>query len=197
MKKWIFTLTAFTCGLYASNISENLSYQDKLHNTPPNIGHFTFSIGGVATNCDYKTALPTVNFGYQSKIMNASIFHSASIEWSLKAPFLAKIIKHKEVAESFSRTQIMGIHYFQKEAGTRYFISTGASTVSYIHTQKQPPKHVNIYIGPSIATGVETGNPSGTINIFKICYDFPLIPLISDGVSKQASSVSVSFGVGF
>jgi hypothetical protein len=197
MSKWILILTVVTCSIFASNVSENLSYKDKEQSSPANIGHFILSIGGINSNYDYKEIIPIIKLGYQSKMMNSSIFQSTSIEWSWKAPYANKITKKKGYSEYFSRVQIMGIHYFQKEEDSRFFLSIGAHSISYIYKEETSPVSLSLYIGPSIAAGIETGRPSGMINIFKINYDHPAIGMITDEISTQEGRLSLAFGLGF
>ncbi|MCH9617144.1 MAG: hypothetical protein SP4CHLAM5_03080 [Chlamydiia bacterium] len=197
MSKWILTLTAITCSIFASNVSENLSYKDKEQASPKNIGHFIISTGGINSNYDYKEIIPIINLGYQSKMMNASLFQSASIEWSCKVPFVNKITKSNDSCEKFARAQIMGLHYFQKEGDSRLFCSVGAHSICYLYIEDCRMTAASVYFGPSIAVGIETGHPSGMINIFKVNYDHPAIGVITDEISTQEGRFSLTFGLGF
>ena len=207
MKREILMLTAFYSSIFASNISENLTYKEDTQETAPNIGHFILSTGAHTSHPNYKEIVPVICFGYQSKIMNNPIFQSVMIEWTWTAPF-AKNLLEKENIENISSTKIMGVQYFGMSDTVRYFVSTGTHyntteiTLPLKEEEEEESKRsqavfVNTHFGVSLAAGVETGLSSGLITIFRIGYDHPLIPLLSNNDLTPKGNFLLTFGIGF
>ena len=202
MKREILMLTAFCSSIFASNISENLTYKEDAQEAPQNVGHFILSTGVQSSQLNYKEIVPVISFGYQSKIMQNLIFQSVMIEWTLTAPF-AKNLLEKENIEKITNMKIMGIQYFGMSETVRYFVSTGThynsiELANIFQEEESSPKILShTYLGVSLAAGVETGLSSGFITIFKLSYDHPLIPVLSNKFLKQNGKFSLAFGIGF
>ncbi|MCH9811506.1 hypothetical protein K0U07_01940 [bacterium] len=199
MKKWIISGLIIS-NVFASSISENLSYKEEPTKKEENIGHFIFSVGVGSSFDDPYEVFPTLAIGYQSKITAGPIFHSAGIEWERKIPGTKSFTTPKEQEKDFGIFRLYGLHYFVKEGSARYFIAPGlAGSGNAVYTQKDKTGLIHFMenIDVSLALGVESGAPSGTINRFQIRCEYPVLNMSKNYFVEPTPRWLCSFGIGF
>lgn len=218
MKKTIIAILITSGFLSASSVSENLAYSETISKQPlvqpiknPNtIGHFTFKVGPTTSQQNYERLVPTFGIGYQSRIVDSTIFHSTMIEFS-------GAVKEKTTSEGDIETcefeslyyypKVMGIHYWNRHSENRVFTSIGANICNSVYSKNTNPypnweagsgKYSSqTTIGSSFACGIEMGPASEAVNILKLEFDQPFVEIFSDGDMSFLGSLTISYVVGF
>ena len=118
--------------------------------------------------------------GYQSKISKTDVFQSLAAEL--------------EFCHDFVKPRITGVHYWNADKQFRIFSGAGTNLTMFGPENR---------LGPSLSSGVEFGNPSNAISIFRLNYDLGILPVgFSHYYGLQNSdnnyqSLSLSFIAGF
>jgi len=167
------------------------------------VGHFEFKLGPCAISNKLVTPVPVFLVGYQSKIERNQLFDSSRVEigggYSGVSGDYDSIWYHPKVS---------GIKYINPESQQRVYVLTGSHLASVrVETSREEANDrgkihrrdifSDRYIGITLGSGLEVGNPMGSTNKLEFTYDLPIMSLERKPLSMNRGIPMITYSVGF